>query len=400
MRPCLPYDALPQSHTAANSVIDQGHNLCSGSGFCGLVAFNAGQDLVSHLDEYNSFDGPMSGVDLVPSNVSSLVDDTLLHPFNAFAAPNELVTRYYSPVWDDSSSLAESQGAPLHNYSSGGDTDFQSNTFSFDPALNGNPFITSNGMDHFFPGGGGPTAVPNHNQYPMTNPMGLGTYTFRRQSEDTGLGTPHTLQHPSGDTIEFPKTDSQTSSTGVGSGNSSYHPQSPAGTSQKGRKGTLVIEARAKCAHCGKTFSRVYDLDRHATKHQLGIDKYQCGVEGCEYGGSHRLDKMGSHMKNRHLKGNEYLGVLTSGMYCFPKSGDCSFSPDFLNSEEYAKQCRYWLGFSPYIEYSSSLAPFLSDDGMKLKRVTGKSEFYDFDSAWKYKQQRQQQQLEKRLAVS
>jgi len=112
-------------------------------------------------------------------------------------------------------------------------------------------------------------------------------------------------------------------------------------------KDPMAISSRAKCTHCQKTFSRKADLQRHAQKHQSGEPQFQCGVKGCDYGGSHRLDKMGSHIKNRHLKANKYRGIFTTWSewdlgYCFPASGDCLFSQDFLETDYRQQRPEFW----------------------------------------------------------
>jgi len=131
-------------------------------------------------------------------------------------------------------------------------------------------------------------------------------------------------------------------------GNQSCGP-SPCNTSaeSKGPNDPIAGSARAKCTHCQKTFSRKADLQRHAQKHQSGEPQFQCGVKGCDYGGSHRLDKMGSHIKNRHLKANKYRGIFTTWSewdlgYCFPASGDCLFSQDFLETDYRQQRPEFW----------------------------------------------------------
>ena len=135
---------------------------------------------------------------------------------------------------------------------------------------------------------------------------------------------------------------------------------------KKGRNGA----ARVPCTHqdCKKTFARTYDMRRHAMKHELGRAKLQCGVKGCGYDGSHRLDKMASHMKNCHLNGNAYEGVISIGEYCFPGFGDCQFSQDFLESEDFRGGYCYWGkrrlgGWNNFID-------FLTEDSMGIKKIT------------------------------
>jgi len=164
-------------------------------------------------------------------------------------------------------------------------------------------------------------------------------------------------------------------------GNQSFGP-SPCNTSagSKGPNDPIAGSARAKCTHCQKTFSRKADLQRHAQKHQSGEPPYQCGVKGCDYGGSHRLDKMGSHIKNRHLKANEYRGILTtyskrsywarSLTYCFPASGDCLFSQDFLGSKIYQERRPFWQRFgNPIDRYFFPATEVLTEDLKGLKRT-------------------------------
>ncbi|MCJ1451643.1 hypothetical protein MMC28_001983 [Mycoblastus sanguinarius] len=60
---------------------------------------------------------------------------------------------------------------------------------------------------------------------------------------------------------------------------------------------------RPACTQCGRTFGRVSDLERHAKKHDPGMRIYGCHVEGCEYEGSYRKDKLDAHVKGRHPSG-------------------------------------------------------------------------------------------------
>ncbi|KAK0508906.1 hypothetical protein JMJ35_008277 [Cladonia borealis] len=60
-----------------------------------------------------------------------------------------------------------------------------------------------------------------------------------------------------------------------------------------------VSKRRSICTTCGRDFSRASDMQRHAKKH--GVSKYfQCTVEGCEYAGSYRKDKLEQHVRNVH----------------------------------------------------------------------------------------------------
>ena len=61
-----------------------------------------------------------------------------------------------------------------------------------------------------------------------------------------------------------------------------------------------VGRARSTCVTCNRTFSRRSDMERHAKKYQPAMRNYHCSVEGCEYSGSYRKDKLEAHVKNCH----------------------------------------------------------------------------------------------------
>ena len=56
---------------------------------------------------------------------------------------------------------------------------------------------------------------------------------------------------------------------------------------------------RYPCLCCDKTYGRRGDMERHARKHQA-VRQYQCPVQGCEYKGNYRKDKVNQHIENRH----------------------------------------------------------------------------------------------------
>ena len=60
---------------------------------------------------------------------------------------------------------------------------------------------------------------------------------------------------------------------------------------------------RHVCPTCSKTFSRLPDMHRHARKHNLGAQRFDCPFPGCPYTGAKgflRRDKLASHWQNRH----------------------------------------------------------------------------------------------------
>ena len=154
--------------------------------------------------------------------------------------------------------------------------------------------------------------------------------------------------------------------------------QGPEGSEQQS-----IAKPRAVCTKCKKTFSRKSDLDRHDAKHQSGGNEWLCGVKECTYEGSYRLDKMVSHMKNRHFKGNDCDIVLsvesTSRIdhdvprYCFPGCGDCAFSQNFLQWRGYASGlyfCIRWQrkGLKVRGDWFNA-SSIMSKDGKGLKKL-------------------------------
>ena len=141
---------------------------------------------------------------------------------------------------------------------------------------------------------------------------------------------------------------------------------SPGPTKKQGRNKPVVGSSRAQCRHCKKTFSRGTDLRRHAAKHLTEEPKYQCGVRGCGYGGSHRRDKVFSHLKNCHVNGRNIIGSLYLGRYCFPALGDCLFSQDFLDYKTNLRETDFFLSCLGGWEYF----PFerlVTENGQGLK---------------------------------
>lgn len=147
------------------------------------------------------------------------------------------------------------------------------------------------------------------------------------------------------------------------------------------RKTTSTEASRVNCPSCNKTFKRRYDMRRHAQKHSSDKLRYQCGVKDCGYEGSYRLDKLYSHLKNCHSKGNDWFGAIrlqsrgkriedffrpASEDFSLPASGDCSFSQELLESDAFAKKYFMWT-FEHY--KTRWLNPLLSEDGMGLKRI-------------------------------
>lgn len=61
------------------------------------------------------------------------------------------------------------------------------------------------------------------------------------------------------------------------------------------------------CPSCNKTFTRPYDLQRHAKKHIPGGKPFEYPVQDCKYKeelGFYRKDKLFSHMRSVHPGGN------------------------------------------------------------------------------------------------
>ena len=58
------------------------------------------------------------------------------------------------------------------------------------------------------------------------------------------------------------------------------------------------VDGRYLCSACGKDFGRRGDMKRHAMKH--GSTVIRCPVQGCEYKGHSRKDKVNQHIENRH----------------------------------------------------------------------------------------------------
>jgi len=57
---------------------------------------------------------------------------------------------------------------------------------------------------------------------------------------------------------------------------------------------------RFPCEHCGETFGRIGDLQRHAKKHQSKSDwAFQCPAPMCEYR-HYRKDKVNQHVGKKH----------------------------------------------------------------------------------------------------
>ena len=70
---------------------------------------------------------------------------------------------------------------------------------------------------------------------------------------------------------------------------------------QQSKKGTgSQPRPRPSCQICNRSFTRASDLERHMNKHVPGTKVYQCNVQGCDYGGSYRKDKLKQHQKNCH----------------------------------------------------------------------------------------------------
>ena len=58
------------------------------------------------------------------------------------------------------------------------------------------------------------------------------------------------------------------------------------------------VNGRYLCSACGKDFGRRGDMEHHAKKHSSTV--IPCPVQGCEYKGHYRKDKVNQHIKNRH----------------------------------------------------------------------------------------------------
>lgn len=64
---------------------------------------------------------------------------------------------------------------------------------------------------------------------------------------------------------------------------------------------TEVLPARHVCATCSETFSRLASMRRHALKHDLSAQRYDCSFPSCLARGFLRRDKLADHMRNVHL---------------------------------------------------------------------------------------------------
>ncbi|KAL6717928.1 hypothetical protein ACLMJK_004013 [Lecanora helva] len=125
--------------------------------------------------------------------------------------------------------------------------------------------------------------------------------------------------------------------------------------------------SRVVCDKCNKTFSRLYDLRRHALKHDEGAVWYYCGVKGCGYGGYYRPDKVFSHVRNCHYNGRKYFGVIQVREYVLPACGDCLFSANFLRLDVITTGTftGIWRG-----GYERPLERFLNEDHTGFKTIT------------------------------
>ena len=113
-------------------------------------------------------------------------------------------------------------------------------------------------------------------------------------------------------------------------------------------------------------------------RHEPGIPRFRCGVRACGYDGSHRLDKMRQHIRNCHLNGHAYKGIMSIGQYNFPSFGDCQFSQDFLGSHSFnGGNCSWvWSGWE-----CGPLKSFLTEDGMGIRKITYQG-MEDFNGRW------------------
>ena len=146
---------------------------------------------------------------------------------------------------------------------------------------------------------------------------------------------------------------------------------------------TVYQRFRPKCTRCNRTFSRMFDLFRHeGSKHAQSDPRFQCGVAGCAYGGSHRADKLASHIKNLHLNNKEDLGIIHVGrgstsfygsqhaydnapIYCLPGSGGCALSAACL-AHAASDPILEWRKFHNWASLNASLTA----DSKSLREFT------------------------------
>ena len=93
----------------------------------------------------------------------------------------------------------------------------------------------------------------------------------------------------------YPQLDSRESEISASASTSSFIP-----TSRSALPGLDNAKAPIVCLTCAQTFTRRADLKRHTKKHQPNMRVYHCYVEGCNYRGNYRKDKLQQHVSNRH----------------------------------------------------------------------------------------------------
>ena len=75
-------------------------------------------------------------------------------------------------------------------------------------------------------------------------------------------------------------------------------------------------KSRAKCTKCSKTFSRSFDLQRHANKHDPEKRVHVCRFKDWDYPGSYRKDKICQHLVKIHSEECTENGKILPNIHC------------------------------------------------------------------------------------
>ena len=280
-----------------------------------------------------------------------------LQPFDTFGVPCTDVNQSYYPIAADLGNITNPQEPKLYDDCRTGEIDSTFQASDIESTWRDN-FLASSG--HIYPSSpsiaahGGGTSQANFTIADYRDPAAFPTAQDHHSHPAGNLGADAQRR---GSTVEISTNPSRSKSC------------TPISTSD--RQELLPGKPRVACTKCSKTFSRRTDLSRHFQKHQPGEPSYQCGVDSCGYGGSHRKDKMRSHAKNCHSKGNDSCNIFRIGKYCFPASGDFQFSQDFLKSGASANlgALEYRLKGAHYRD-SKPLKNLLTEDGKGIKKMT------------------------------